>query len=136
MNYHKDRPVGLWTLAASVIIFTIYYHVRPHFWGADLSIYSQMFELTLWGIVIWINIILEIIGIYAVTVGFYKARNWARLFTIAMFFHSTFWTLYFLFVERVWPYERYFWLVYYVIVIAYLLMSDVREYFGVKKLLL
>jgi len=30
--------------------------------------------------------------------------------------------------------ERYIWLVYYVIVIVYLMMSDVREYFGVKKL--
>ena len=133
MRYYKGMPAGLWIIAVSVILFTIYYHIRPLLWGADISIYSSMFTLTLWGFVIWFNIILEIIGIYAVTIGFYKAKNWARLFTIIMFIHSSFWTLYFIFVERVWPYERYIWLVYYVIVIAYLLMSDVKDYFVVFK---
>ncbi len=133
MKQIKDRPIGLWILAVSIIIFTIYYHIRPFLWGRSTSVYSPMFELSLWGFVIWFNIILEIIGIYAVTVGFYKAKNWARLFTIAMFLHSSFWNLYLLFVEKVWPYERYVWLVFYVIVIEYLMMSDTREYFGVKK---
>ena len=40
---------------------------------------DPMFELSLWGLAIWINIILEIIGIYAATYGFYHAKNWARL---------------------------------------------------------
>ncbi len=131
MRYYKGMPLGLWILATSVILFTIYYHIRPFLWGADISIYAPMFALTLWGFVIWFNIILEIIGIYAVTVGFYKAKNWARLFTIFMFLHSSFWTFYFLFVERVCPYERYIWLWYYVIVLVYLFMSDVRDYFVV-----
>jgi hypothetical protein len=134
MKYVKDIPRGLFILAISVILFTIYYHIRPFLWGADISIYTPMIELTPWGFVIWINIILEIVGIYAVTIGFYKAKNWARLFTIAMFMHSSFWTLYFLFIEKVWPYERYTWLIYYIIVIVYLMMSDIREYFGVKKM--
>ena len=134
MKYFKDRPIGLWILAVSVILFTIYYHIRPFLWGADISIYSPMFEFTLWGFIIWINIILEIIGIYAVTYGFYYKKNWARLYTIAFTCFSSFWTLYFLFYVRVWPYERYAWLVFYVIVISYLMMSEVREYFGVKKL--
>ena len=136
MKYFKDRPIGLWILAVSVILFTIYYHIRPFLWGADISIYSPMFEFTLWGFIIWINIILEIIGIYAVTYGFYYKKNWARLYTIAFTCFSSFWTLYFLFYVRVWPYERYVWFVFYVIVIMYLMMSDVREYFGVKKLFL
>jgi len=41
-----------------------------------------------------------------------------------------------IFIVRVWPYERYVWFVFYVIVIMYLMMSDVREYFAVKKLTL
>ncbi len=133
MRYFQKVPPGLKILAVSVIFFTIYYHINPFLWGADISIYYPMFTFTLWGFFIWLNIILEIIGIYAVTVGFYRAKNWARIFTIAMFVHSSFWNLYILFVERVWPYERYIWLVYYVIVIMYLLMSDVRDYFVVKK---
>ena len=133
MRYFQKVPPGLQFLSISVILFTIYYHINPFLWGADISIYYPMFTFTLWGFFIWLNIILEIIGIYAVTVGFYKAKNWARIFTILMFVHSSFWNLYILFVERVWPYERYIWLVYYVIVIMYLLMSDVRDYFVVKK---
>ena len=129
MKYYRGMPVGLWFIAISNILFTIYYYIRPFLWGADISIYAPMLTLTLWGFVIWFNTGLEIIGIYAVTVGFYKAKNWARLFTIFFFCFSAFWTLYFLFIERVWPYERYIWLWYYVIVIAYLLMSDVRDYF-------
>lgn len=134
MKYFKDMPIGLWILAISVILFTIYYHIRPFLWGTDISVYAPMFELTLWGLWIWINIILEIIGIYAVTYGFYHRKNWARLYSIALTSFSAFWTLYFLFYVRVWPYERYIWLVYYIIVIVYLMMLDVREYFGVKKL--
>ena len=133
MKYFQKVPPGLQILAISVILFTIYYHINPFLWGADISIYYPMFTFTLWGFIIWLNLILEIIGIYAVTIGFYKAKNWARIFTILMFVHSSFWNLYILFVERVWPYERYIWLVYYVIVIMYLLMSDVRDYFVVKK---
>jgi len=133
MRYFQKVPAGLQILAISVILFTIYYHINPFLWGADISIYYPMFTFTLWGFFIWLNIILEIIGIYAVTVGFYRAKNWARIFTILMFVHSSFWNLYILFVERVWPYERYIWLVYYVIVIMYLLMSDVRDYFVLKK---
>ena len=136
MKYIRDRPLGLWILAVSVILFTVYYHIRPFLWGADLSIYDPMFTLTLWGFFIWFNIILEVIGIYAATYGFYYKKNWARLYTIAFTCFSSFWTLYFLFVERVWPYERYIWLVYYVIVIVYLMMSPIREYFGAEKLFL
>ena len=133
MKYYKGMPVGLWILAISQIIFTIYYHVQPFLWGADISIYAPMFTLTSWGFFIWFNILLEIIGIYAVTIGFYRAKNWARLYIIVLTCFSAFWTLYFLFVQRVWPYERYIWLVYYVIIIEYLLMSEIRDYFVIGK---
>jgi len=126
-------PIGLWFIAISNIIFTIYYYIRPFLWGGDVSIYYPMLSLNPWGLFMWFNTALEIIGIYAVTYGFYYAKNWARLFTIFFFCFSAFWTLYFLFIERVWPYERYIWLCYYVFVIAYLLMSDVKEYFISRK---
>lgn len=129
MKYYKGMPIGLWIVAFSTIIFTLYYHVQPFLWGADVSIYAPLFTLSIWGFFIWVNIIFEIIGIYAVTYGFYKAKKWAWIFTVVMTFYSSFWTLYFLFVERVWPYERYIWLCYYVVILMYLSMSFVREYF-------
>ena len=129
MRYYKGMPVGLWLLAISNILFTIYYYIRPLLLGADLSLYEPMLTLTPWGFVMWLNNFLEIIEIYAVTFGFYYRKNWARLYTIAFTCFSAFWTLYFLFYEKVWPYERFTWLVYYVIIIVYLLMSDIQDYF-------
>jgi len=133
MRYYRGMPTGLWIVAISVIIFTFYYQIQPFIWGADISIYAPMLTLSLWGLFIWANIILEAIRVYAVTFGFYNAKNWARLFTIAMFIFSSFWNLYFLLIVRVWPYERYIWQWYYTIVIVYLLMSDVKDYFIVGE---
>jgi len=134
MKCYYGMPIVLWFITISNIIFTIYYYIRPFLWGADVSIYAPMLSLTPWGFFMWFNTGLEIIGIYAVTFGFYYAKNWARIFTIFFFCFSAFWTLYFLFIERVWPYERYIWLCYYVFVIVFLLMSDVKEYFINRKL--
>ena len=130
MKYYRGIPLGLWFIAISNILFTIYYYIKPFFGISDVSVFAPMLTLTFWGFVMWFNTGLEIIGIYAVTVGFYKAKNWARLFTIFFFCFSAFWSFYFIFIERVWPYERYIWLCYYTFVIVYLLMSDVKEYFN------
>ena len=132
MKYYRGIPVGLWFIAISNIAFTLYYYIKPFFGISDVLVYEPMLTLSFDGVVMWFNTILEIIAIYAVTVGFYKAKNWARLFTIFFFCFSAFWTLHYLFIERGWPYERYIWLCYFVFVIAYLMMSDVRDYF-IKK---
>lgn len=130
-------PLGLWIIAIYTVLFTIYYQISPIvIWGRDISIYEPMFTVTPWGIFIWFNILLEAGGIYAATYGFFKAKNWARLYTIVVTSFSASWTLYFLFIVKVWPYERYLWFVSYVLVIVYLLLSDVRGYFGVKKFLI
>jgi len=136
MRYYKGRPIGLLILSALITLFLIYYYLRPFFWGGTGKAYSTIFELSLWTLIVWFFIILDIILVYAVTVGFYRAKNWARIYTMILITHSAFWSLYFIFVERVWPYERYAWFVFYVIVMMYLMMSDVRDYFGVKKLFL
>ena len=86
MKYYYGMPIGLWFIAISNIIFTIYYYIRPFLWVGDVSIYAPMLSLTPWGLFMWFNTILEIIGIYAVTFGFYYTKNWARLFTIFFFF--------------------------------------------------
>ena len=137
MKYYKDRPLGLWILAVLIILFLIYYYTSPVLiWGMDPTSYALInFSgwLTIAG---WISLILDIFLVYAVTIGFHKANNWARIYTMIVLTIPAFFSIYFIFIERVWPYERYTWLVFYVIVISYLMMSEVREYFGVKKWLL
>jgi len=136
MRYYKGRPIGLLILSVLTILFLIYYYLRPFLWGGTGSAYSSIFEISLWTLVVWFFIILDIILAYAVTIGFYRAKNWARIYAMILFTHSAFWTIYFLFIVKVWPYERYTWFVFYVIVMMYLMISEVREYFGVKKLFL
>ena len=134
MKYSRDRLTGLWILAVFIFLFIIYYHSRPFIFDWEAEPYADLFTISYWALVLWINIILDIILIYSITIGFYKRNNLARLYTIFYFCYSSFWNLYLLFIVRVWPYERYVWFVFYVIIIMYLLMSPVREYFGVKKL--
>jgi hypothetical protein len=135
MKYFKNRPIGLWILAVLIPLFEISYYLRPIVSGY-VSPYGSILTFSSWAVFVWFNIALSIIVIYAVTIGFYKRKNWARLYTIAYFCYSSIGNFYVIFIVRVWPYERYVWLVFYVIVIMYLMMSDVREYFAVKKLTL
>ena len=135
MKYYKNRPIGLWILAVLIPLFEITYYLRPIVSGY-VSPYGSILTFSSWAVFVWFNIALSIIVIYAVTIGFYKRKNWARLYTIAYFCYSSIGNLYVIFIVRVWPYERYVWFVFYVIVIMYLMMSDVREYFRVKKLTL
>ena len=137
MKYYKDRPIGLWILAVWIILSLIYYYTSPVLiWGMEPSSYV-IINFTGWlTIAGWISLILDIFLVYAVTIGFYKAKNWARIYTMIVLSIPAFFSVYFIFIKRVWPYERYAWLVLYVIVISYLMMSEVREYFGVKKWLI
>jgi len=132
MKYYKDRPIGLWILAVLIPLFEITYYLRPIVSGY-VSPYGSILTFSSWAVFVWFNIALSIIVIYAVTIGFYKRKNWARLYTIAYFCYSSIGNLYVIFIVRVWPYERYVWFVFYVIVIMYLMMPDVREYFRVKS---
>ena len=135
MKYFKNRPIGLWILSVLIPLFEITYYLRPIVSGY-VSPYGSILTFSSWAVFVWFNIALSIIVIYAVTIGFYKRKNWARLYTIAYFCYSSIGNFYVIFIVRVWPYERYVWFVFYVIVIMYLMMSDVREYFRVKKLTL
>jgi hypothetical protein len=134
MKYYKGKPIGLMILAAWTIIFLVYYYTSPVLiWGMDPSSYALINFKGWLSIAGWISLILDIFLVYAVTIGFYKAKNWARIYTILVLSIPAFFSVYFIFIERVWPYERYLWIVFYVIVISYLMMSEVREYFEVKK---
>lgn len=132
MKYYKDRPIGLWILAVLIPLFEITYYLRPIVSGY-VSPYGSILTFSSWAVFVWFNIALSIIVIYAVTIGFYKRKNWARLYTIAYFCYSSIGNFYVIFIVRVWSYERYVWFVFYVTVIMYLMMSDVREYFRVKS---
>jgi hypothetical protein len=87
---------------------------------------------------VWFSIILSIILIFAVTYGFYKANKWARLYVIIMTSIFAFWSMYFIVTAGLWMgygiLIRFLYLVFYIITITYLMMSETREYFGVKKL--
>jgi hypothetical protein len=134
MKYYRNKPLGIWILAVLIILSLIYYYTSPVLvWGMDPSDYVLVNFTGWFTVVAWISVILDIILVYAVTVGFSKAKNWARLYTMIVLAIPAVFSVYFIFIKGVWPYERYAWIVLYVIVVSYLMMSEVKEYFGVKK---
>ena len=137
MRYYKDRPLGLWILAVLIILSLVYYYISPVLvWGMDPANYSLINYKGWLSIAGWISLILDIFLVYTVTIGFYNAKNWARLYTMIVLAIPAVFSVYFIFIKGVWPYERYAWIVLYVVVVSYLMMSEVREYFGTKKLLI
>jgi hypothetical protein len=135
MLEYKGKPLGIWILSIYIPLFLIYYYIRPLMWGNDGSAYENLIEPTSFAVFAWVSIILDLILAYAVIAGFHKAKNWARVYTIIIMGFGSFWSLYFLIIEQVWPYERFTWLVINVAIIVYLLLEDTRSYFGVKRFL-
>lgn len=126
----KNNLIGLWIISGFVIIFEIWYHL-PLLTGSPEYV-EPMLELTAWSAFVWFNLLLSAILIISVTYGFYKHRNWARLYIIFYFCYSSFWAFMMMFVMRPSPwaiYLRFGFLVFYVIVIVYMLMSWVKNYF-------
>jgi hypothetical protein len=64
-----------------------------------------------------------------VTIGFYYRNNWARRYAIGYVMYSSFWAFYSMFIIQWQIIEHYLYLILYVMLISYLLMSDVRVYF-------
>lgn len=130
MNEKKKTPLGLIIIAIFAVIFEIWYYY-PVILGT-WPMMETIMELTPWSLFVYFNILLSIILIISVTYGFYKARNWARLYTIFYYCYSSFWALYAIFIMRWEIYSRYIFLIIYVVIIMYLLMSWVKEYFTGK----
>jgi len=129
MKYFKDIPIGIWLFAVVIIIFNFHYWILyPAITGEHPSI-SIILSLNPIAFFFWSSLILSIVEIYAVTYGFFKAKNWARLYEIGLLLYSSFWAIMSMFVMRWQVIEHYIYFVMYVILIIYLLMSPVKEYF-------
>ena len=122
-----SKPLGIWIFPAIIFMLNLYYWY-PVYTGNWESI-DSIFEASLFSGFFWINIILTFIGIYAVTIGFHRAKNWARLYEIGYLSYSSFWALASMFVMRWQTIEHYIYLIIYLILISYLLMSPIKEYF-------
>ncbi len=133
MKYLKEMPIGLWFITITYVLYAIFYYIKPFLPGGDPSIYLLMFNPTDIGFFLWFDTCLKISAVYAVTVGFYKAKKWARFLTLFYFSFSAFWALFFIFVIKVIPYKRYLLFLYCVLVISYLMMTDIKEYFLLEK---
>ena len=124
----EDRLAVLWILTAVIILFEIYYWY-PVYTGQYEHI-DLVFTFSRLAVLFWSSLVLDIVLLYAITFGFYRRKNWARLYTILYFSYSGFWALVMMFIVRWKVYERYVFFIFYVLVIMYLLLSHVKEYFG------
>ena len=127
MRYYKDRPIGILLFPFVIIVFNLYY------WLPVLTGTWEMIDTILtptpFNIFFWANVGLSIIEIAMVTVGFYYRNNYARFYEIGYLSYSTFWAFYSIFIMNWQIYEHYLYFVLYIVLISYLLMSDVKAYF-------
>jgi hypothetical protein len=125
----KNRPMGILIIPVFIILFILYYYY-PIYTGTWEN-FESIFTFSGWALFVWFDIFLTIVAVYAVTYGFYKVKNWSRLYIILYLSLSSFWALISMYVMKWQVYEHYFYLIIYVVIIIYLLMSHVKEYFGV-----
>lgn len=130
VSIKKDRPYGIWIFAFIIIILNLYYWY-PVYSGNWESI-NLIFDFSPFMIFFWFNIILVLIEIYAVTIGFYNAKKWARYYEIGYLSYSSFWAIMSMFVIRWQVIEHYLYFLIYVILIVYLFLTPIKRYFGYK----
>lgn len=131
MKYIKDRPIWIWIFAVVIILFNLYYYY-PVYTGTWEHI-DSIFTISGWALFVWFNLILAIVELYAVTIGFYRRRPWARIYEIGLLSYSSFWAIMSMYVMRWQIYEHYGYFVMYLILISWLLMSPAKEYFGLPE---
>jgi hypothetical protein len=130
MEKIRNIPVGIKLFTVVLVLFIIYYYVSQLIYPlyTDVITYSWFFSFTTLNILFWIDVILTIVLLYAVTIGFYKAKNWARLYAIFYLFLSSLGALLMIYFR--WKiFEWYLYFVFYLILIMYLNMSNVKTYF-------
>ncbi len=130
MRNTNNIPIGIKLFSTVIILFTIYYYstqlIYPLYTG-DLS-YSLFYSFSIITALFWIDFVLTITLLYAVTIGFYRAKNWTRLYTIFYLSYSALGALTMIYLR--WRlFERYLYFVLYVILIVYLNFEHVRVYF-------
>jgi len=126
------RPIGIMIFPVIIILFNIYYWFPVY--SGNWEPESSIFSISLFAIFFWFNIILVIIELYAVTIGFFNAKNWARQYEISYLSYSSFWAIMSMFVIDWQVFEHYVYFIIYVVLISYLLQSPIKEYFTSKKL--
>ena len=130
MMEDKKRSLGLLILAA-VLILTELYYWYPVYTGT-YEYMNSLFVFSGWAIWVWSQVILEFILVFSVTYGFYKRKNWARIYTIGYQCYTAFWAVVSMFIWHHDVLEHYIFFAISVVVVMYLMMSGVKKYFGVK----
>ena len=128
MNKSKKTLVGIWIFAVVIILFSLYYYYPIY--SGTWEYMDSLFELSARSLVYWIDIILTVIALIAVTYGFYKAKNIARLYIIFYLLLASFWALISIFIMRWQIFEHHIYFIIYVILLMYLNLSHVKAYFG------
>ncbi len=121
----KDIPNGLIIIMFFTFVFVAYYFYLLITQGP----FDVLFSTSIMSSLMWIDVILTIILLFAISYGFLNAKNRSRLFTIFYFSWSAFWDIVMISARHE-VIIRYLLFVVYVVIIMYLLMSHVKAYFG------
>ena len=131
MNYFKNKPIDIAIFPIIIILFNLYYWYTLY--TGTWVIINQIFTPTPLTIFLWINIALTTIEIYMVTYGFHKRKNYARIYEIAILTYSSIWALTSMYILQLQIIKHYLYLILFITLTVYLLMSKTKKYFTTKQ---
>jgi len=128
-----NKPLGLRLIPLVFILFFLYYYlIAPVILDSSQTIIDSLFSGSLFSIFAWIDIFFSVLVLFSVTYGFSKGKIWAQSIVIGYLVYSSFWALTCIFLFQWQIIEHYLYLVIYVLILCYLLFTDVTMYFRKK----
>jgi len=127
------KPFGLRLIPLIFILFFLYYYIlSPGLVDSSQGFIDSLFSGSLFSIFAWIDIVLSILVLIAVTYGFSQRKSWAHYFVMGYLVYSSFWALVCIFLFQWQIIAHYLYLMLYILILCYLLFSDVTRYFSKK----
>jgi len=126
----KNIPLGILFFIIFIVIFDLIYLAYLSFYLMLMEGYLDKFlSLTPVSLIMGIDILLTILALFIIPYGFTKRRNWSRLYAILFLTWSAVGSLAYIITTGDIP-LRYCLFAVYVLLIAYLFLSPVQNYFG------
>jgi len=132
MNERKEVPLGIILFLSVIILLDVLFFM---YIGNSLlfsySVYSTFLSFSIDSVVMWIDVVLALLSLTIIPYGFLKRKNSARIFAVVFLTYSLLRILLYIVMTG----EKtigFLFFVLYIVLMLYLFMSSVSQYFGKK----
>ena len=129
MEERKERSLGILLFIGIIIVLDSIYFIYLGYSFLYVDGYLQSFlSYSPSSLIMWIDVILTVPSLFVIPFGFVKRKNWTRLYAIVLLSWSAFGAIAYIVMtgEKI---LRYLFFVLYTVLLMYLFMSSVKNYF-------